>query len=120
MITLGENHPQGSILLVEDDPGLSNQMQWSLSPRKVLACGSRAEAVQTFQSAQNCHVVVLDLGLPPDPDGASEGLALLTELLNIAPRAKIIVVSGNSERRNASKAAGLGVFDYIPKPADVD
>ena len=120
MITLGENQPQGAILLVEDDPGLSNQMQWSLSPRRVLAAGSRAEAVQTFQSAENCHVVVLDLGLPPDPDGASEGLALLSELLNIAPRAKIIVVSGNSERRNASKAAGLGVFDYIPKPADVD
>jgi two-component system NtrC family response regulator len=119
MSNFGET-PKGTLLLVEDDPGLSNQMQWSLAPRKVLACSSRAQAVQTFRSVQDCHTVILDLGLPPDPDGASEGLALLTELLALSQRVKIIVVSGNSERKNASKAAGLGAYDFIAKPVDID
>ena len=109
-----------TILLVEDDPGLSNQMQWSLAPRKVMAHASRAEAVQAFRATAECHTVILDLGLPPDPDGASEGLALLGELQSLSRRAKIIVVSGNSERANAGRAAGLGAFDFLPKPVDVD
>ena len=37
----------------------------------------------------------LDLGLPPDPDGASEGLAALTELREIVPATKVIIATGN-------------------------
>ena len=35
----------------------------------------------------------MDLGLPPDPDGVSEGFATLSEVLRIAPQTKIIVVT---------------------------
>src|SRR3954470_7375442 len=94
-----------TLLLVEDDPGLRTQMQWALAPRKVIACASRQEALTKFRSAkQDCHIALLDLGLPPDCDGASEGLAILTELLVENPRAKVIVLSGNGDRANAVKA----------------
>ncbi len=46
-------------------------------------------------------VVIMDLGLPPDPDGVSEGFATLDEILRIAPQTKVIVVTGNGERKNA-------------------
>jgi two-component system NtrC family response regulator len=109
-----------TILLVEDDPGLRRQMQWALAPAQVLVCGSRAEAIQNFTEAKNCHIALLDLGLPPDQDGASEGLAALSELLAIRPHAKVIVLSGNDDRVNAVRAAGLGAFDFMAKPIDID
>jgi two-component system NtrC family response regulator len=76
--------------------------------------------MRRLRAAGNCTIAVVDLGLPPDRDGASEGLALLSEILAVLPRAKVIVVSGNDDRANAVKAAGIGAFDFISKPVDVD
>jgi len=109
-----------TILLVEDDDGLRRQLEWALAPRPVLACGNRIDAMKRFRTTENCHIAIIDLGLPPERDGAGEGLALLSEILACEPRAKVIVVSGNDDRANAVKAAGIGAFDFISKPVDVD
>ena len=63
-------------------------------------------------------VVTVDLGLPPDPDGATEGLATLQQILALAPDTKVIVVTGNQDRANAVKAVGMGAYDFHQKPFD--
>ncbi|HEX3755798.1 MAG TPA: PEP-CTERM-box response regulator transcription factor [Rhizomicrobium sp.] len=108
------------ILLVEDDIGLQRQMSWALTPFEVTAASSREEAVSLFQDHGGFRIVVLDLGLPPDPDGAAEGLGALGDILSLDPRAKVIVASGNSDRANAVAAVGKGAFDFIGKPVDID
>jgi two-component system NtrC family response regulator len=65
-------------------------------------------------------IVVLDLGLPPDIQGATEGLATLEAIRQEAPHAKVIVMSGNEDRANALSAIGLGAYDFCGKPMDVD
>jgi two-component system NtrC family response regulator len=105
------------ILLVEDDLGLQKQMRWALSPYLVEVAETRIAAMAKML-AGNFRVVILDLGLPPDENGASEGLKTLNEVLNAAPRAKVIVASGNVERANAVKAVANGAFDFIAKPID--
>src|SRR5262249_787379 len=64
------------------------------------------------------QVILLDLGLPPHPDTAEEGLKLLEEVASLAPRAKVVVLTGSSERDNAHRAVQLGAFDYLSKPID--
>src|SRR5690242_17899931 len=86
------------VLLVEDDVGLQKQMRWALSPHAVDVAGSRAEAVAKITASRPYQVVILDLGLPPDENSASEGLKALDEILNLAPQTKVIVASGNVER----------------------
>src|SRR5262245_32711844 len=66
------------------------------------------------------RVVLQDLGLPPDPEGVSEGMATLQELLQLEPRAKIIVVTGHADRESAVKAVGFGAWDFYSKPVDTD
>lgn len=105
------------VLLVEDDLGLQKQMRWALSPYLVDVAGSRIEAVEKISSS-SFRVAVLDLGLPPDENGASEGLKALDEILNASPRTKVIVASGNVDRANAVKAVANGAFDFIAKPLD--
>ena len=105
------------ILLVEDDVGLQKQIKWSLDDYEVLVAADREAAlvqIRRFEPA----VVLLDLGLPPDPDGATEGLAALQQILQLSPTTKIIVVTGNQDRANAVKAISLGAFDFYNKPFD--
>ncbi len=108
------------ILLIEDDTGLQSQMRWALAPIETNIAGSRLEALRLFRDQGPYDIVVLDLGLPPDADGASEGLKALNEILTIAPETKVIVASGNSIRKNAVEAVGRGAFDFVGKPIDID
>jgi two-component system NtrC family response regulator len=115
-----ERKPEEHILLVEDDLGLQKQMRWALSPHHVDVASSRTEAIAKLSAAQACRIVILDLGLPPDENGASEGLRALDEILSNRPNAKVIVASGNVERANAVRAVARGAFDFIAKPIDIE
>ena len=108
------------ILLVEDDLGLQRQMKWTLTPYRVVVAGSRSEAIREFKSAGPFQIVILDLGLPPDENGATEGLKTLEEILTHAPHTKVIVASGHSDPMSAVRAVGKGAFDFFGKPVDAD
>jgi two-component system NtrC family response regulator len=110
------------LLLVEDDVGLQRQMTWALGDEfEVSVAGSRPAAMDLVKGRdEDFPVVVLDLGLPPDENGASEGLALLQEILTHAPLTKVIVASGNEDRANAVRAVSLGAYDFYGKPVDID
>jgi two-component system NtrC family response regulator len=109
--------PRRALLLVEDDPGLQTQLRWALDDCEVEVAGDRAAAVARFREAP-VPIVVLDLGLPPDPAGASEGLRCLREILAMAPETKVIVSSGNEDRANAVAAIAAGAHDFYAKPVD--
>jgi two-component system NtrC family response regulator len=107
------------LLVVEDDPGLQRQLRWAYDGYQLLIAGDREEAVELMRAEQP-PVVTLDLGLPPDPDGVSEGFATLADLLAIAPHAKVIVASGHGERDSARRAIAEGAWDFYQKPVDID
>ncbi len=107
------------LLIVEDDPGLQKQLKWSFNQYEIILAGNRSEAITALRR-YNPSVVTLDLGLPPDPSNASEGLATLKEMLALAPDTKIIVVTGNDDRANAVQAVALGAYDFYQKPVDPD
>src|SRR6516165_4236004 len=107
------------LLIVDDDTGLLRQLRWAFSDHKVLPAGARQEAVELVRK-EAVPVAILDLGLPPDPDGASEGLATLTEILAIAPATKVIIATGNETREHALRAIALGAYDFYQKPIDID
>ena len=65
-------------------------------------------------------MVTLDLGLPPDANGISEGLATLEEIVAQSPDSKIIVVTGQNDRENAVRAVGAGAYDFYHKPIDAE
>jgi len=107
------------LLIVEDDEGLQRQLKWAYDGYRVVAAHNRAEAIDALRLHEPA-VVTLDLGLPPDPDGTSEGFAVLSEILELKPDAKVIVASGHGARESALKAIALGAYDFYRKPVDID
>jgi two-component system NtrC family response regulator len=107
------------MLVVEDDEGLQRQLKWAYEGYQVVSAFDRAQAVELLRLHEPA-VVTLDLGLPPDPDGTSEGFAVLSEFLRLKPDTKVIVASGHGARESALKAIALGAYDFYRKPVDID
>jgi two-component system NtrC family response regulator len=113
-------NPKYKLLLVDDDEVIRQQMKWALSNEyEVFLAENRKSAIDLFRR-ELPSVVALDLGLPPRPREATEGLLALSEILRIDPRVKVIVVSGNSERGNALKAIEQGAYDFYTKPIEIE
>ncbi len=107
------------LLVIEDDPGLQRQLRWSFDGYEVLIAGDRDGALELLRREEP-PVITLDLGLPPDTDGVSEGLATLEAIRSIAPQSRVIVVTGNEDRENAVRAVSLGAYDFYQKPIDAE
>jgi len=108
------------LLLVDDDPEIRDQMKWALaSDYQLLEASDRSTALAHVREAMP-RLILLDLGFPPDIDGASEGLAILRETLRLNPMAKVIVITGNSDRAKAVAAIESGAYDFIEKPVQLD
>ncbi len=111
--------PLPKLLIVEDDEGLQAQLKWAYEDFDVTVAGNR-EAALTALRAVEPAVVTLDLGLPPDPDGTSEGFAVLDAIMELRPETKVIVASGHGARDSALQAVARGAYDFYRKPVDID
>ena len=107
------------LLIVEDDEGLCSQYRWAFPACDVLMAHARPQAIALVKREEP-PVAIMDLGLPPDPDGVSEGFATLDEIQALAPKTKVIVVTGNGERSNALKAIASGAYDFCEKPVEIE
>jgi two-component system NtrC family response regulator len=108
------------LLIVDDDEDIRTQMKWALcSDYDLVTAGDRAGALAAFTAARPA-VTLLDLGLPPRPNDPDEGLEVLSAVLALDPLAKLIVVSGQGDKRNALRAVGAGATDFLCKPVDMD
>tara|TARA_R110002073_G_scaffold318201_2_gene492178 strand:- start:808 stop:2166 length:1359 start_codon:yes stop_codon:yes gene_type:complete len=113
------NQEKKKLLIIEDDLGLQKQLCWNFDTYEVLVATDRESALAQVRRHEPA-VVTMDLGLPPDPDGSSEGLATLQEMLVLAPDTKLIVLTGNQDHANALKAIEMGAYDFHQKPFDPD
>ena len=108
------------LLIVDDDEEIRTQMKWALSRDfDLITAGDRPEAIESFRRERPL-TTLLDLGLPPQPNEPDEGLAALGELLSIDPAAKIIVISGQGEKKNALEAVAAGAYDFLCKPVEME
>src|SRR4051812_12631159 len=110
---------KAKLLIVEDDEGLQRQLRWAYDDYEVLVASNRDAAINLLR-AEEPPVVTLDLGLPPDPNGVTEGFATLQTILSLKPDTKVIVASGHGARESALRAIASGAYDFYQKPVDID
>ena len=110
------------LILVDDDPLIVESLSFVLGIEfNVLTASTRHAAKTLLQGLSEMpSLALIDLGLPPDPHAPDEGFALITELLAFNRAMKILVLSGQSDRRKIQHALTLGAVDFVPKPCDAD
>lgn len=108
------------LLIVDDDEEIRTQMKWALNADyEILLAEDQAGALAAFASGRPA-VTMLDLGLPPRPNDPDEGLATLSALLTADRQAKVVIVSGQGDKKNALQAVGAGAYDFLCKPVDIE
>ena len=113
-------HTKPSLLIVDDDPLISDTLTYVLSKDfEISAAESRAQVKSLLmQLDEPPQLALVDLGLPPHPHKPDEGFALIADLLSISPSIKILVLSGQSDEANARHARALGAIDFVAKPCE--
>lgn len=111
---------KSGLLIVDDDEEIREQLRWALEDTyTVYSAGNSREALASMKRDRP-PLVTLDLGLPPRPAEAVEGLALLDALLSVDRLTKVVVLTGNNERANALQAIQLGAYDFMQKPVHLE
>lgn len=107
------------LLIIDDNAEIRKQLKWALGKEyQIQTAAERDGALEIFRKHRPA-VVILDLGLPPDEEGTSEGLLFLEEIAATAPRTKIIVITGRAERKHALQAVQAGAYDFYSKPIEL-
>jgi DNA-binding response OmpR family regulator len=104
------------ILLVEDDPTISDLVAYNLrrAGYDVLQEHNGRSGLQTAL-VSNVDLVLMDLMLP-----GLDGMAASREIIRRKPTLPIIMLTARSERETILEGFGLGADDYITKPFDLD
>jgi len=108
------------ILIVDDDDEVRTQMKWALTSHYDVLLAEDRQAGLELLKRDKPGVVTLDLGLPPSPGDTREGFLALTDMLQVDPLLKILVVTGQDEKENGMEAIGLGAYDFFCKPVNID
>lgn len=108
------------LLLVEDADGLREQMKWALQEDfEVIEAWDRPSALSALSTCGPGEIplVLLDMGLENHPE---RGLLLIDDVMNGNRRAKLIVVTSNSDPSLGGRCLERGAFDYLEKPVDIE
>jgi two-component system, NtrC family, response regulator len=102
------------LLILENEAALRRQLERMFSDLEVTSAEVTDQALALLRRIEP-DVVLFDLAAP-QPDGASQSLGLLRQILNLAPETKIIAMTEHDGRELAVQAVGLGATDFYHKP----
>lgn len=107
---------ESKILLVEDDPSVSQVIMSALRAENMIVehCKTVAERDRLMMQI-NFDLLITDVGL-----GEDDGIATLEAVKISAPDMPIIVISAQNTLDTAVRASENGAFEYFPKPFDLD
>ncbi|HAC35385.1 MAG TPA: sigma-54-dependent Fis family transcriptional regulator [Gammaproteobacteria bacterium] len=110
------------LLIIDDDPVIRDSLQFVLEEQFAIWTGESRNDVKELliRLPHAPDAALLDLGLPPDEHSPEQGFALIGDLLAVAPSIKILVLSGQDDRKNVKHALALGAFDFVAKPCDIE
>jgi len=106
------------ILIVEDQTEIRNALSAlveSLGFEVDLATNT-TDGLAMLSDDSEIGIVLLDLGLPPDPNSFSEGMRFLKDAAARSSITKVIVITGQTAAAAAEQAIQHGAFDFLMKP----
>ena len=105
-----------NILIIDDDYSLMRVLVKALSNKDLYIDTSRSISEAWLKVTKKKYDLIITDVMLPDGDG----LELVEKVTKINNESKIIVISAKNNLLTAIKSSKLGVFDYLPKPIDLN
>src|SRR4026208_2077728 len=102
------------ILIVDDEPDITEILSDLLSDEHTCATANSAEAALRLLTEDEFHLVISDITMP-----GMTGLEMLPRAKSISPNTVVVMISGMQTVESAIGALRLGGFDYLMKPFDL-
>jgi len=113
----GTGMQRRKLLILENDRELRAELEKIFADLEVTFCDTSEQALVLLRRIEP-DVVLFDLGTAQRPEVAAQSLALLRQILTLAPDTKIIAMTEHDARELAVAAVGLGAADFYHKPLD--
>lgn len=109
------------LLLVDDDAIIADSLEYMLrSEYQVERASDRLSSFQILDHLQESpDLALVDLGLPPDTHKPDEGLAVIRKISQMHPTTRVLVLSGQDNKKHVFQAQEDGAVDFIAKPCDI-
>ena len=110
-----------TLLLVDDDAIIADSLEYILSDEyQVERASDRASSFALMDKMSASPTLALvDLGLPPNTHRADEGLAVIRKIAQMHPTTRVLVLSGQDNKKHMFQAREEGAVDFISKPCDI-
>lgn len=119
MTLRSENKP--TLLLVDDDAIIADSLEYVLGDEyQISRASDRLSSFAIIDSMDDSPTLALvDLGLPPDTHRPDEGLAVIRKISQMHPTTRVLVLSGQDNKKHIFQAKEDGAVDFISKPCDI-
>jgi DNA-binding NtrC family response regulator len=101
-------------LIVDDDRSIRRTLEKFLGGEGYEVTTAQ-DAPGAIAAADNCDLMLLDLGLP-----GGSGFDVITALADRERKPTIVVVTARDDMASTVKAIQLGAYEYLVKPVDID
>jgi len=110
-----------TLLLVDDDTIIADSLEYVLSEEYQVnrACDRLSSLEVLSQMEGSPTLALVDLGLPPDTHRPDEGLAVIRNISQMHPSTRVLVLSGQDNKKHIFQAKEDGAVDFISKPCDI-
>ncbi len=110
----GIRRSKASLLIVDDEPEIRNILSEFLGRSYRCVAVNSAEKALALLATERFDLILSDITME-----RMSGLEMVPRILNEAPQAVIIMISGQQTIEYAIEAMRAGAFDYITKPFDL-
>ena len=110
-----------TLLLVDDDAIIADSLEYMLrSEYQIERASDRLSSFELLNRLQvSPDLALVDLGLPPDIHKPDEGLAVIRKIAQMHPTTRVLVLSGQDNKKHVFQAQEDGAVDFIAKPCDI-
>ncbi len=110
-----------TLLLIDDDAIIADSLEYVLSDEyQITRACDRSSSFELIDKMQDSPALALvDLGLPPNTHRPDEGLAVIRKISQMHPSTRVLVLSGQDNRKHVFQAKEDGAVDFISKPCDI-
>ncbi len=110
-----------TLLLVDDDTIIADSLEYVLSDEyHIERASDRPSSFELIGKMKESPTLALvDLGLPPDTHRPDEGLAVIRKIAQMHPTTRVLVLSGQDNKKHIFRAKEDGAVDFISKPCDI-